>query len=146
MILSREGNLKEKGTLHISLQQAKDSLDQADSTVALNFLPNMSSDSKTKTNMTRSTLNSDWEEKFTFENVKLDDLNRECALEIMVWNGDIIIGGLRFGAEPSSTPKSKDGMSSIGDEVSHWQNMLNHPGEWVEQWHTLRINMNPTNA
>ena len=142
---------KGQGTLHIKVQQAKDFQEPVDSFVKLYLLPDKSSSGKRKTKIIKSSLKPSWEEKFTYEKVKLEDLNSERVLEVTVWNfhkrsGNNFIGGLRIGPPPGSAAaggKPKDWMDSIGDEVTHWEDMLARPGEWVEQWHTLRTTMNP---
>ena len=139
---------KGQGTLNIAVEQAKDFQEPADSFVKLYLLPDKSSSGKRKTKIVKSSLKPSWEEKFTFEKVKLDDLSRDRVLEVTVWNfhkrsGNVFIGGLRLGPAPGSAHKHKDWMDSIGDEVSHWEDMLSRPGEWAEHWHTLRTTMNP---
>ena len=137
-----------QGTLQVSIDQAKDYQEPVDSFVKLYLLPDKSSKGKRKTKIIKSSLKPSWEETFKFEGVKLDELSFERALEVTVWNfhkrsGNVFIGGLRLGPAPGSGAKHKDWMDSIGDEVTHWENMLAYPGEWVEQWHTLRTTMNP---
>ena len=142
---------KGQGALHITVHQAKDFQEPVDSFVKLYLLPDKSSSGKRKTKIMKSSLRPSWEEKFTYEKLKLDNLSSEHVLEVTVWNfhkrsGNTFIGGLRVGPSPGSvaaTAKPKDWMDSIGDEVSHWEDMLARPGEWVEQWHTLRTTMNP---
>ena len=136
------------GTLHVSVDQAKDFQEPVDSFVKLYLLPDKSSKGKRKTKIIKSSLNPNWDESFTFDGVKLDELSFEHALEVVVWSfqkrsGNVFIGGLRLGPAPGSAAKHKDWMDSIGDEVAHWEDMLACPGEWVEQWHTLRTTMNP---
>ena len=143
------------GTLLIDVKQAKElpamNGETADSAVKLHLLPNRKSSGKRKTGVIKNNLNPVWEEKFTYENVSLEELSRERVLEISVWNyeksGNTFIGGLRVGPSPGSVvaaaAKPKDWMDSIGDEVTHWKDMLARPGEWVEQWHTLRTSLNP---
>ena len=141
------------GTLVIDVKQAKELpvMDghSTDSVVKLYLLPNQKSSGKRKTCVIKNNLNPVWEEKFTFEDVSLEELSFERVLEISVWNYDssshTFIGGLRIGPAPGSAAEHKDWMDSIGDEVTHWEDMLACPGEWVEQWHTLRTTMNPRN-
>ena len=135
-------------TVHIAIQQAKDFQEPVDSFVKLYLLPDKSSSGKRKTKIIKSSMKPSWEETFTYEKVTLDNLSSERVLEVTVWNfhkrsGNVFIGGLRLGPAPGSAAKHKDWMDSIGDEVTHWEDMLANPGEWVEQWHTLRISMNP---
>ena len=139
---------KGQGTLNIAIEQAKDLQEPVDSFVKLYLLPDKSSSGKRKTKIIKSSLKPTWEEKFTYEKVELKDLSYERVLEVTVWSfhkrsGNVFIGGLRLGPAPGSAAKHKDWMDSIGDEVTHWEDMLAHPGEWVEQWHTLRTTMNP---
>ena len=141
------------GTLVVDVKQAKElppmNGETADSAVKLHLLPNRKSSGKRKTGVIKNNLNPVWEEKFTYEGVSLEELSRERVLEISVWNyeksGNTFIGGLRIGPAPGSAAggKPKDWMDSIGDEVTHWEDMLARPGEWVEQWHTLRTSLNP---
>ena len=142
---------KSTGTLVIDVMQAKElpSMDDytTDSVVKLYLLPNRKSSGKRKTVVVKNRVNPVWEEKFTFEDVSLEELSCKRVLEISVWSYDnsshTFIGGLRLGPAPSSADEHKDWMDSIGDEVTHWEDMLANPGEWVEQWHTLRSSMNP---
>jgi len=32
-------------------------------------------------------------------------------------------------------------MDSVGSEVSQWEEMIAHPEEWIDEWHTLRLSM-----
>ena len=145
------GGSKQTGTLVVDVKQAKElpamNGETADSAVKLHLLPNRKSSGKRKTGVIKNNLNPVWEEKFTYEDVSLEELSRERVLEISVWNyeksGNTFIGGLRLGPAPGSAAKHKDWMDSIGDEVTHWEDMLAHPGEWVERWHTLRTSLNP---
>jgi hypothetical protein len=139
------------GTLVVDVKQAKElpamNGETADSAVKLHLLPNRKSSGKRKTGVIKNNLNPVWEEKFTYENVSLEELLHERVLEISVWNyeksGNTFIGGVRVGPSPGSAAKPKNWMDSIGDEVTHWEDMLARPGEWVEQWHTLRTSLNP---
>ena len=145
------GGSKQTGTLVVDVKQAKElpamNGETADSAVKLHLLPNRKSSGKRKTGVIKNNLNPVWEEKFTYEDVSLEELSRERVLEISIWNyeksGNTFIGGLRLGPAPGSAAKHKDWMDSIGDEVTHWEDMLVHPGEWVERWHTLRTSLNP---
>ena len=142
------------GTLVIDIKQAKelpamDTDGLANSAVKLYLLPNRKSSGKRKTGVIKKNLKPVWEEKFTYENVSLEELSHERVLEVSVWDydksGHTFIGGLRLGSAPGSATKHKNWMDSIGDEVTHWEDMLARPGEWVEQWHTLRTTLNPRN-
>ena len=143
---------QKRGTLIVDVKQAKDlpamdGVSGTDSAVKLHLLPNRKSSGKRKTGVIKNNLNPVWEERFTYEDVSLEELSRERVLEISVWNydksGNRFIGGLRLGPAPGSSEKHKDWMDSIGDEVTHWEDMLAHPGQWAEHWHTLRTTMNP---
>ena len=148
------GSKSTGGTLVVDIKQAKELPAMngvtADSAVKLHLLPNRKSSGKRKTGVIKNNLNPVWEEKFTYENVSIEELSRERVLEISVWNyeksGNTFIGGLRIGPSPGSGAaggKPKDWMDSIGDEVTHWEDMLTRPGEWVEQCHSLRTSLNP---
>ena len=143
------GGSKPLGTLVIDVKQAKELpvVASEGSVVKLYLLPNRKSSGKRKTGIIKNSVNPVWEEKFTFEDVDLNELSCERVLEISVWNYDnsshTFIGGLRLGPAPGSAAKHKDWKDSIGDEVTHWEDMLANPGEWVEQWHTLRTTLNP---
>ena len=141
------------GTLHITIHQAEDLpiMDEhglTDATVKMYLLPNQSSSGKRKTQIIKHSLNPVWNKQFTYENICLEDLTYGRVLEVTVWDYDRrgsndFIGGLRLGPAPGSAAKPKDWMDSIGDEVTHWEDMLARPGEWVERWHVLRPSMQP---
>ena len=140
-----------KGTLTILVRQAKelpkmDPNGLANAVVKCYLLPDKSSSGKRKTGVIKNNLNPVWEEQFTYK-VTLEELSRERVLEVTVWDfhkqGNDFIGGLRLGPAPGRASKHKEWMDSIGEEISHWEAMLAHPGEWVEQWHTLRTTMDP---
>ena len=112
------------------------------------LLPDKGSSGKKKTKVIESNQNPVWEDHFTYEKVSLEELSRERGLEITVWDfhkgsSNNFIGGVRIGPPPGTASKHEEWMDSIGDEVSHWEAMLTHPTEWVEQWHTLRPTMDP---
>ena len=144
---------KGKGTLHINIKQAKelprmDPNGLTDGLVKCHLLPDKSAKGKRKTGVIKNNLNPVWEERFTYEKVTLEELSKERVLEACVCHNDpkgnnIVIGGVRLGSAPSTASKHKEWMDSIGDEVSHWEAMLTHPGEWVDRWHTLRHSMDP---
>ena len=142
------------GTLHIAIYQAEnlpvmDENELTDATVKIYLLPNQSLPGKYKTLVINHSLNPVWNEQFTYENVYMDDLILGRVLEVTVWDYDRrgsndFIGGVRIGPHPDSVPHTlEDWMDSTGDEVTHWEAMLQQPGEWVEQWHTLRPFMEP---
>ena len=147
---SHTRNGRERGTLYIKVEQGKDFQEPLDSFVKLYLLPDKSTRGKRKTKIIKSSLMPTWGEIITYDRVQLDELSFQRALEVTVWNyhkisGNTFIGGLRLGPAPSSESAAEhlDWMDSIGDEVTHWEDMLAHPREWVEQWHTLRTTMNP---
>ena len=87
-----------------------------------------------------------WEEQISYDKVNLEQLSRERVLELSIWDYNLgtsnrFIGGLRLGPFPTRNHKNKEWMDCIGAEVSHWESMLAHPSQWVEQWHTLRPSM-----
>ena len=144
---------KQRGTLNILIKQARelpnmDSKGLTDGFVKCYLLPDKSSGGKRKTGVVKNNLNPVWGEQFSYEKVILDELSSERVLQLTVWDlnkgsSSDFIGGLRLGPAPGRTTKHKEWMDSIGDEVSHWEAALAHPGEWVEQWHTLRTTMDP---
>ena len=141
------------GTLVVDIKQASElpavDGDGTNAVVKLHLLPNRKSSGKRKTAVIKKNLNPVWEEKFTYENLRFEELSSEQVLEISVWNhnksGHEFIGGLRLGPAPRTVAEPKDWMDSIGDEVTHWEVMLASPGEWIQQWHTLRTTLNPRN-
>jgi len=90
----------------------------------------------------------EWNEKFVFDHVKLEDLRKNRVIELTVWNSTKntkyydFIGGIRLG--PRAYHKQQlSYMDSSENELSHWMSVINTPGECVEQLHTLRHNMDP---
>ena len=142
-----------KGTFTIAIKQASnlpnmDAKGLTDAFVKCYLLPDKSHKGKRKTDVIKDNLNPDWEEKFSYEKVSLQDLESNKVLEVTVWDfnkgsSSDFIGGLRLGPAPGRAVKHKEWMDSIGDEVTHWEAALARPGEWVEQWHTLRPSMDP---
>ncbi len=115
-----------------------------DATVKLYLLPNRSSSSKKKTDIIKNTLSPTWNEDFEFKFVNLKELKTSRVLEATVWDYDRrgsneFIGGLRLGPLPGDA--SEEWMDSIGEEVSHWEEAMSHPDEWVSRWHDLRSSM-----
>ena len=141
-----------RGTLHVKIIQAEelpvmDTHSLTDATVKCYLLPNQSSSGKRKTLVVKNSLNPTWDESFTYS-TSLEELRGKRVLEVTVWDYDRrgsndFIGGLRLGPTPTKPGKRKEWMDSVGDEVSHWESVLARPGEWVEQWHTLRPSMDP---
>ena len=87
-----------------------------------------------------------WDEEFVYKTSE-KELVGERVLEVTIWDFDKrgsndFIGGLRIGPARNGSPsQGPDWMDSFGEELSHWQTVLSSPGEWVEQWHTLRPRM-----
>ena len=147
---TKDGNTK--GTLHVAIKNAMSlsNLDEkglTDGFVKLYLLPDKSSKGKRKTGVIKDSLNPTWEQNFTYEKVTLEDLSTKRVLEITVWDHDKtsndFVGGLRIGPVPNQVKQHKEWIDSNKDEASHWEQMLAHPGEWVERWHTLRSSMDP---
>ena len=142
---------KVKGTLHISIKQAKDlynhiSGTKPDSFVKCYLLPDKSSSGKRKTGLVKNNSEPIWEESFTYEKLHLYELASSRVLEVTVWDltkgsSNEFIGGLRLGPTPKGGVKHKEWMDCIGEEVGHWESVMSRPGEWVEMWHTLRTTM-----
>jgi len=141
-----------RGTLTVLVRQAKelpimDPNGLANAAVKCYLLPDRSASGKRKKGVIKNNLNPVWEEQFVYKNVTLGELSGERVLEVTVWDydkhGNEFIGGLRLGPTPFHAAKHKDWMDSIGEEISHWESMLAHPGEWVEHWQTLRTTMVP---
>lgn len=143
---------KTKGILHIHVKSAKalpnmDDHGYTDGFVKMTLLPDKKKRKKTK--VINDDLNPVWNEKFTFTNVSLDELSLQRVLEVTVWDHDMLssndfVGGIRLG--PSSigeADKGQEWMDANNDEARHWKEMLAHPGEWVEQSHSLRVSMEP---
>ena len=87
-----------------------------------------------------------WEEVFVYKGSEKDLLTQR-VLEVTIWDFDKrgsndFIGGVRIGpARSGSASQGPDWMDSFGDELVHWESVMARPGEWVEQWHTLRPRM-----
>ena len=112
------------------------------------LLPDRSHAGKRKTSVVRGSTSPVWREELAYERVNLEQLSRERVLEVTVWDynrgsSNRFIGGLRLGPFPIRSHKKKEWMDCIGAEVAHWEGMLAHPSQWVEQWHTLRPSMEP---
>ena len=138
------------GTLCIAVKQAQNLPHLGtDAFAKCYLLPDKSAKGKRKTNVVKNNLNPVWEERFTYEKVTLEELSKERVLEVTLWDfnkgsSNDFVGGIRLGSAPGgTTSKHKEWMDSIGEEVSHWEAMLTHPGEWVEQRHILRHTMDP---
>ncbi len=140
-------------SLLVKIHQAQDlpkmnALGLTDGTVKCYLLPNRSSGGKRKTKVVKNNLNPFWDEEFKYDFLTISELSTERVLEITVWDFDRrgsndFIGGLRLGPVPGRSCKHKEWMDSIGEEVTHWEEALARPGEWVELWHTLRPTMHP---
>lgn len=144
------GELQTRGTLYIKVKQAKDLPRMnvrglTDATVKVYLLPDRSSAGKRKTPVVTGSVNPAWEEEFTYE-VTQESLTEERVVEFTIKDQHYhkFIGGLRLGPIPyptESLKRKKKWMDSFGEEGTHWEEMLAHPGEWVERWHYLRPNM-----
>lgn len=147
------GDRGTKGTLHVAVKYAKslpnmDKSGKTDGFVKLYLLPEKNPKGKRKTTTIKNDLNPVWEEKFTYDKVSADDLSTTRALEVTVWDYDRgssnkFIGGLRVGPAPHQLKKHLEWMDSNREEASHWTAVLASPGQWVEQWHSLRASMDP---
>ena len=84
--------------------------------------------------------------RFKFDKVNNVDLSFDRVLEITIWephcNTNEFVGGVRLGPKPQAGNKNK-WMDSVGSEVSQWEEMMAHPEEWIDEWHTLRSSMKP---
>ncbi len=146
---------KSKGTLHITVNQAKDlynsnSTAKTDSFVKCYLLPDKSSSGKRKTRVIQANSDPIWEESFTYEKLSLEELVSERGLEVTVWDfnkgsSNEFIGGLRIGPAPS-VGKRKEWMDSIGEELRQWESVVSNPGQWTNTWHTLRTTMDYRNV
>lgn len=144
---------KIKGSVCIAVKKARnlpkmDIGSLTDGYVQCYLLPDRSWNGKRKTKVISNNLNPVWDEQLTYEKVIFDKLSTERVLEVTVWDYDFIsfndfIGGIRLGPNPGNVAEREEWMDSAGDEISHWEAMLAQPGEWVEQWHTLRPSMDP---
>ena len=121
--------------------------EKPDPVVKCYLLPDKSSSGKQKVGVIKNDSNPTWEEMVAYDKIVLEEIATERVLEVTVWDwdkkGSSFIGGLRIGPTPSGTTHHREWMDSIGEEASHWEMVLANPGEWVEQWHTLRTTMDP---
>ena len=113
-----------------------------DSFVKLFLLPYKSLKTMQKTAIVKKNYNPVWNEKFEYPAATMEEISSKRALELTVWDGssklsNIFVGGIRIG--PSSNLSLKD---STQKKVGHWEEMLKHPGEWVERSHVLMPTMN----
>ena len=112
------------------------------------LLPNRQMTAKKKTSVISHSLDPVWEEEIVYSMLPLDELETNRVLELTIWDHDrrginAFIGGLRIGPDPIVAGNPAEWMDATADESSHWEAMLSHPGEWVEQWHELRPSMDP---
>ena len=139
--------------VHIKVKKAEGipAMDPSGSTnafVRAFLLPNKQMSSKKKTKIVFNSLNPVWEEEMVYNLVPLNELETSRVLELTVWDHDrrginAFVGGVRIGSDPMVASNPELWMDSSPDESSHWEAMLAQPGEWVEQWHTLRTTMDP---
>jgi len=103
---------------------------------------------KFKTRVFRNSTNPEWNERFVFERLKVEDLHSNIVLEVTVWDlpkntkNYEFIGGLRLGPRPHQEKQLRY-MDSCDTELAHWMSIVNTPGNCVEQSHTLRHTMDP---
>lgn len=140
---------KNRGTLHVHIISAQslpnmDTQGYTDGFVTMQLLPN---NTKKKSRVVNDDLNPTWNEKFTFRKVSFEELSSQRALQLKVWDHDMgfsndFIGGLRLGPNAASTTEHREEwMDSNSKEAQQWEDMLAHPGEWVECGHSLRASM-----
>lgn len=144
---------KDKGILHVKIQSAKglpnmDTDGLTDGFVKMSLLPDKTK--RKKSRVVDNDLNPVWNQTFTFKNVSLDELTTQRVLELTVWDHDTLssndfIGALRLGPAPNKVKDREEWMDSGCTEAKHWEDMLAHPGEWVESSHSLRPSMSPRN-
>ena len=143
---------KVKGTLHITINQAKElcnssSGSKVDSFVKCYLLPDKGSSGKRKTRVVKASSEPIWEESFSYEKLSLEELASERVLEVTMWDlnkgsSNEFIGGLRIGPAPRvGGGQHKEWMDSIGEEVIQWESVMASPGQWTDTWHTLRTTM-----
>ena len=139
-----------RGTLSVQIKRATNLLPglksrRPDTYVKCTLLPDTSDQKKTVVVKNSSSVS--WKEALKFEEVTLEELVRERVLEVTLWDvhsgDDVLIGGLRIGPIQSGTSRNREWMDSVQEERAHWEAMLARPGHWVDQWHTLRANMDP---
>ena len=140
---------RRNGKLHVTIQRAEDlpkmdAIGLTDATVKCYLLPVRASSGKRKTRVVKGSIHPVWDQEFTYSCSRWE-LRSERVLEVTVWDYDKrgsndFIGGLRLGPAPDQTTHP-EWMDSFNEEASHWEEMLEHCGEWVEQWHTLRPSM-----
>ena len=142
-------------TLSVSIKQAKNlthpkGKSSIDPYVKCYLLPDKSSSSKRKTKALQGTLFPIWEEQLIYEKVSKEDLMTKRVLEVTVWDShrgssNQLLGGFRLGPSPIGIGLTKrpEYMDCIGKEISHWEEMMRKPGEWVTYWHSLRDSMDP---
>lgn len=142
---------KTTGRLCIRILHAKD-LPPVDSTGATNpfvriyLLPTKGVKGKKKTSIISKSLSPVWNEECAYNMIKIDDLTTQQGLELSVWDCDrrgsnSFIGGLRLGPAPPEGGTPPEWMDSIGEETTHWEEMVANPETWVERTHELRRSM-----
>ena len=135
-----------RGSLSVSIKEAfelpeMNSHGCTDATVKVYLLPKRNSSyAKKKTGIVMGSQNHIWNEEFQYKLVSFEDLKTNRVLEMTVWDYDQrgcndFIGCLRLGPNPSG---GKEWMDSLEEEVKPWEEMLDHPGEWVECCLNLR--------
>ena len=146
-IETKKGKFSGKLYIHVKRAESLPNMNAqglTDGFVSMLLLPEKSSKKK-MTRVINNDLNPVWDEQFTYEQVTFDELSKKRALELTVWDHNLLpskfIGGLRLGPASKKERKGKEWMDSNTEEARHWENMLVHMGEWVESWHSLRPSM-----
>lgn len=139
------------GCLHVKIVRAEnlpamDINDRTDSFARCFLFPNLQLGGKKKTKIIEKSLNPVWEDELIYSYLSIEELQCERVLEVTLWDYDRrgtnqFIGGIRIGPNPFDVIHSHDWMDSTDTESSHWEDVLDRPGEWVEAWHNLRPSM-----
>ncbi len=138
-------NLKTHGDLSVWIKEALElpEVDFLRASVKIYLLPGRTSIGGKKTQLVSGTKSLFWDEVFKFKHVSFGDLKTKRVLEMTVWDYEKrgcheFIGCLRLGPNPCNVPKPNEWMDSLENEVKFWEEMLSHPGEWVEYCLDLR--------
>ncbi len=132
-------NYEQLGCLSVSIKEAfelpeMDPRGCTDATVKVYLLPKRVASGKKKTAIVKGSKNHVWNKEFEYKSVSFEDLKTNRVLEMTVWDYDQrgcndFIGCLRLGPNSSG---GKEWMDSLEEEVKPWEEMLDHPGDWVE--------------
>lgn len=131
------------GSLHLHVESLlhQNNHSFTSTVVTISLLPNKKD--------TTTAFNPVWNERFTFENVTLEELGTRRVLELTMVGYDRLgnshfAGGIRLGSHPTPADQEPpEWMDSNDKESKHWDDMLAQPGEWVESHHVLRPSMRP---